>query len=466
MWPMAASSSPRETRTETDLMNPWISRNLLFRPAALVRGEPTFALLRRYEESQWWDRQRIDEMQNRALERILRHALKSTGYYGRMAANVGIDPATATADDLTRLPLLDKTQLVDAGNTIHAPRMPGTTSWKTTGGSTGVAVRLRKNRYATAAEQAASWRSYGWYGIEPGARQARFWGTPLRRRARLRYHAIDFVFNRERFSAFAFDDEDLGHYFRGLEARPPVWVYGYVSMLVQFAGFCQREKLDLAGLGITAIVTTSEVLSESDRKLLQASFGAPVYNEYGCGEVGAVMYECERGTLHSMAENLFLESVPDPTEDEPGACRLIVTDLHNLATPLLRYDLGDRAVPAGACACGRELPGFTRVFGRAYDFVSTSDGRNYHGEFFLYAVEAARDGGVPIQQVQFVQTGGDEIEMRVVANRGYREEHGRAMAKQLEIASGGRLRFEVTEVEGIERERSGKIRLIKRLDEA
>lgn len=444
-------------------MKPWISRNLLFRPAAFVRGEQTFALLRRYEASQWWSREHVEDAQRRALDRIIRHAVRRTRYYGGLAEEAGLDLSSLNAGDLERFPLLDKTRLVEAGNAIQAWRPPGTTSWKTTGGSTGVAVRLRKNRRATAAEQAASWRAYGWYGVYPGDRQARFWGTPLRAGARLRSRAIDLVFNRERFSAFAFDDEDLAHYYQRLCARPPAWVYGYVSMLVEFAAFCGRENLDLARLGIKAVVSTSEVLSEGDRTLLSETFAAPVFNEYGCGEVGAIMYECERGTLHLMAENLFVEPIPDPTDDEPDACRLVVTDLHNLATPLLRYDLGDRAVPAGPCACGRGLPGFTRVFGRAYDFVSTSDGKRYHGEFFLYAVEAARDAGLPINQVQFVQVTPEEIEMRVVGGAGYRPEHGRTVADQLAAASGEQLDFTVVSVDRIERERSGKIRLIKTL---
>jgi len=444
-------------------MHPWISRNLLFRPAALLRGEPTFALLEAYRQSQWWTPERLRDAQRAALDRVIRHAVGATAHYSRVARERGLEAAGIGADDLASFPLLTKSDLVAAGADIRASRLPGTTSWKTTGGSTGVAVRLTKNRYATAAEQAASWRSYGWYGIRPGDRQARFWGTPLRARARLRYRAIDFVFNRDRFSAFAFGDADLRRYHGRLRERRPRWVYGYVSMLVQFAAFCEREGLSLSDLGVRAVVTTSEALSEADRTLLARVFGAPVYNEYGCGEVGAIMYECERGLLHAMAENLFLELIPDPTDDEPDACRIVVTDLHNLATPLLRYDLADRAVPAGDCECGRGLPAFRRVFGRAYDFITTSDGTRYHGEFFLYGVEEARDAGLPIRQVQFVQVKPDTVLVNVVGSPGYRPEHGLRIADGLAAASGGRLRFEVTEVTEIARERSGKIRLIKSL---
>jgi phenylacetate-CoA ligase len=326
-----------------------------------------------------------------------------------------------------------------------------------------VAVRLRKDRAATAAEQAATWRSYRWYGIEPGDRQARFWGIAFSRRARWRFRAIDLVMNRDRFSAFAFRREHLRGYFERMQKYPPRMAHGYVSMLAQFAAFCLEEELPLAALGIHAVVATSEVLTAADRALISQAFGAPVFDEYGCGEVGAILYECTDGRLHLMAENLFIELVPVPTPTEPDAARLVVTDLHNRATPLLRYDLRDRVIPAPPCPCGRGLPAFRAIFGRAYDFVETGDGTRFHGEFFLYLLEKARDQGLPVRQAQFVQTAPDRIEIRLVPAAGYDPAIGERLCRELEERSQGRLRAEQRTVESIERERSGKIRLIRSL---
>lgn len=443
-------------------MRPFLSRHLVYRPATWLRGEPVFHLTRHYEASQWWSPERLAARQEASLRACLRHALRESAFHAARAREAGIDPARVEATDLARLPLLRKTDLVEHGAQIATRRLPGTTSWKTTGGSTGVAVRLRKSRFATAAEQAASWRCYAWYGVAPGDRQARFWGTPLTVRARTRYRAIDFVLNRERFSAFAFTRDDLRRYFDRLVAFRAHWAYGYVSMLVQFASFCLEEGLPLAELGLRSVVTTSEVLGEADRALISRAFGAPVYDEYGCGEVGAVLYECERGRRHLMAENLVVELVDDPTADEPEAKRLVVTDLHNRATPLLRYDLGDRVVPAASCPCGRGLPAFERVFGRAYDFVEAPDGARFHGEFFLYSLEAARERGLAIRQAQFVQTAPGEIEVRLVPGAGYDGAHARWLAERVAAKSEGRFSVHATEVAEIPREASGKIRLIRR----
>ncbi len=444
-------------------MNSWIARNLLYRPLVRLRGEPVFSLLERYRASQWWPRDRIEELQRELLGRILAHAAREVPFYRQAAREAGLEPEEVGADHLQAFPLLEKRHLQEHLGELSARVPRWRTTVKTTGGSTGVPVRLRKNRRATAAEQAASWRSYGWYGIRPGDRQARFWGVALSRRARLRYRAIDLALNRDRFSAFAFSEEDLARYYRILRRRRPAWAYGYVSMLAQFASYCLDQGLPLADLGVRAVVSTSEVLTRRDRELISEAFGAPVYDEYGCGEVGAVLYECERGRLHLMAENLFVELLPDPTPDEPEAARLVVTDLHNRATPLIRYNLGDRVVPAPPCSCGRGLPAYQRVFGRAYDFITAPDGTRFHGEFFMYLLEEAHDRDLAIGQAQFVEVAPGRIEVRVVPRPGYEPAQGDILCAWLAERSRGRLTGSAVVAEEIPRLPSGKLRVITRM---
>ena len=129
--------------------------------------------------------------------------------------------------------------------------------------------------------------------------------------------------------------------------------------------------------------------------------------------------------------------------------------------PLIRYDIEDHVVPAQACACGRGLPAFSQVFGRAYDFVEASDGTRFHGDFFMYHLEAARDAGVPIRQAQFVQDEPDHILIRIVPALGYDSSQGRALATTLAENSAGRFRVDSVTTEDIPREASGKLRLIR-----
>jgi phenylacetate-CoA ligase len=178
-------------------------------------------------------------------------------------------------------------------------------------------------------------------------------------------------------------------------------------MLVAFAEFVRTQGYNGRALGLRAIVTTSEVLGEPQERLLAETFGCVVQNEYGCGELGPIAYSCPEGSLHIMAMNVWVEvlspsGAPVPSGEDG---ELVITDLHNLAMPLLRYRVGDQGVLGRDCGCGRPWPVLGSVWGRAYDFVAAPDGRRYHGEFFLYFFEDLRERNEGVDQFQVIQSG-------------------------------------------------------------
>ena len=136
---------------------------------------------------------------------------------------------------------------------------------------------------------------------------------------------------------------------------------------------------------------------------------------YSANEVGYIAFRCrEQGALHVQSESLLVEVLDDAGQPcAPGETgRVVVTSLHNLATPLLRYEIGDYAEVGAPCKCGRGLPVLARVQGRVRNLVRTPDGRRY------WPVSLGRIRTVtPIIQAQFVQTALDTVELRVVCSR-------------------------------------------------
>jgi phenylacetate-CoA ligase len=390
---------------------------LIFPAVVHLRGEGSlYRRLQLLEELQWQPRQRLVDRQGERLAEILSYARRHSAYYGqRWPERAGFKPATAF-DALAELPTVTKADL-QAGvqEMIARPRERRTTT-KVTGGSTGQAVTVIKNRSATAAEMAASWLGYGWFGVRIGDRAARFWGNPATLKRRLRFVAADLATHRIRFSAFAFDDADLERYWERCLRFQPDYFYGYVSMLTAFASFVADNRLDGRRLRLKSVITTSEVLGDPQRELLKETFGTRVQNEYGCGEVGPVAYECEQGSLHIMSENLVLEVVSANGEPAPVGVPgdIVLTDLNNRAMPLIRYRVGDIGVIGEPCACGRGFPVLEKVWGREYDFVQTPDKRRFHGEFFMYFFEDLRSHGAPVDKFQIIQTGERVLEIRVV----------------------------------------------------
>jgi phenylacetate-CoA ligase len=98
-----------------------------------------------------------------------------------------------------------------------------------------------------------------------------------------------------------------------------------------------------------------------------------VFETYGCREVMLIGAECEAHEgMHTSMENLIVELLVREPNGKMRAARpgevgeVAITDLHNLACPMIRYVTGDVAIARGEgrCACGRGLATMGPIDGR------------------------------------------------------------------------------------------------------
>lgn len=437
-------------------------RECVYYPVAAYTAGPVRRHLHVLLATERTPRQEREHAQRAALLALTDHSRNHVPFYSSLPT-LG-DAAASPLDALRTLPFLAKADLQQSAAKLRSTANLGRLVTKTTGGSTGEPVTLWKTRDAWARELAASWRGYDWAGVEVGDLQARFWGVAQTSSGRTRARAIDFVCHRIRIPAFAFAESDLFEYARILNARRPRWFYGYVSMLTEFARFVNSGKATLR-FRPACVVTTSEVLTAADRALLQETFGAPVFNEYGCGELGTIAHECPQGRLHLSEENMLVEVVDGDRPCAPGeAGELVVTELNNYAFPLIRYRTGDfGSLSNEPCPCGRTLLRLNEVQGRAYDFIRNRRGQLFHGEFLMYVFEDLRRQGADIRQFQVEQTDFDRFEVRIVPGAGYDAGCEDLLRERIRSFVDPQAVVSVSYVESIPRERSGKLRLIKGL---
>ncbi len=140
------------------------------------------------------------------------------------------------------------------------------------------------------------------------------------------------------------------------------------------------------------IMVVGEVLDESLKRLVRQTFSAELMDVYGSTEVGFIAAECsEHRGLHLLTWKVLVELLgEDGREVDPGqAGRVVVTDLFNRATPIIRYSgLGDYASRCSdPCSCGRALPLLARVDGRFVDSVIRPDGQVVHPYQLTLALE-------------------------------------------------------------------------------
>lgn len=326
---------------------------------------------------------------------------------------------------------------------------------KTTGGSTGEPVTVFKNSTGLAKERAATWRAYEWAGVTIGTKQARFWGVPHSRKNKFKASLIDFVANRKRFSAFDLDTRSLEKITNEISQFKPDYLYGYVSAIKELADFTSSEK-GMCGRAwpMKCVITTSEVLSQNDRLIIENAFNCKVFNEYGCGEVGSIAHECAFGSMHIMSENVYLEQ----TEDG----ELVVTDLHNTIMPLIRYKVGDFAqIGSADCRCGVGLPVLSSIGGRAYDIIKTPEGRRIHPESIIYIFEGLQRESSYFRHFQIIQTSKDDLVINLVPTGNWSDAGRFQLTQEIKNTISGSMNIKINIVESIPQEASGKMRVVK-----
>jgi phenylacetate-CoA ligase len=330
-----------------------------------------------------------------------------------------VDDAAAFSAAYAAIPLLAKATLRQDERLLLPRALPAAhqpiTSVQTSG-SVGIPVTVRKSAAARLAWDAGTVREHLWQrrdfsrrlgvirylkkdrrqpqgGVRPG------WGQPVSRIAATGASgAIHIGFPLGDLAAF-------------LARFDPHYLLTYPSVALALL-----EALGPTGKppALEQLRLMSEPVDPALRERLAAEWGVTVSDIYSANEVGYIALECEAGSLHLQAESLLVEILN--TELHPCAPgetgRVVITDLHNLGTPLVRYDIGDYATVGEPCRCGRTLPVLREVRGRVRNMALTPAGR----PFWPVALGGIRRVAAVVQ-AQFVQTALDAIELRVVLSQ-------------------------------------------------
>jgi phenylacetate-CoA ligase len=130
------------------------------------------------------------------------------------------------------------------------------------------------------------------------------------------------------------------------------------------------------------VIYTADPISAPVRRLIREELGIAVLSIYQAAEMGRIGWECERQRGHHLNVDLFPIRIlnSDRLEVPVGDTgQVVVSNLINRGTVLLNYMLGDLAsrLPE-PCECGRTLPLLSHVEGRSTDWMRSASGRPIH----------------------------------------------------------------------------------------
>jgi phenylacetate-CoA ligase len=320
-----------------------------------------------------WDRARIVEHQRERLRALLAYAVERSPFHARRLA--GVDPGGVDPRDLSRLPVMTKTEMMaDLGEVFTDRRLtvaaveealagaraePATPLGRcvalASGGSSGergvfVFDRPAVVQYVHLLTRGLVARIAAAGGPPPGGLPIAFVGagSPV--------HATGFAPHVTVGGVLPFRIHPvpvtlpLAEIVRRLEELQAPVLYGYPSIIARLAAERRAGRLRIAPRTVT---TTSETCTPELREAITAGFGVPLADTFGSTEglVGASPPDDE---VFAFAEDECILELVDaeygPVAPGTPSARVLVTNLFNRLQPLIRYELTDRFVaqpPAG-----------------------------------------------------------------------------------------------------------------------
>ncbi len=243
-------------------MNALIARYGLFYPPRMLRGEHVWRFLREVREVEHLTPDEVGQRQWDRLRAALVRAA-SLPYYSRLFHELGFNPRRSTDAALNACHCSTSPRFAR----ITERCVPATrTAWRSTSGSTGMPFVFEKDASAAAYMDAVMYHVYSWHGIKRSARRKlRFWGMPFARRARTIARLKDLLMNRIRCNAFRTSEVDLRRFYWRAKRFHPEYLYGYPSLIHDFARFVVERRLDWP-LRLKAVIGTESCRSGAPRR--------------------------------------------------------------------------------------------------------------------------------------------------------------------------------------------------------
>ena len=379
-------------------------RNLIKQIVVDIASPNIKRYLTEYQKTDCYSKQQIDEYQMEKLCKLLDFSYRYVPYYTDLFDSLHLKPTDiVSVNDLQKLPILTKEIIWKEGSRLWATKEMKGVKDASTSGSSGHPVVLKKTKEAREIEQALMYRYRNNAGVNPNECSLMIWGGhSFSRLGTLKNKCKQWILNEYFYDTYQIKDSDISEIIDILSSGRIKYLRGYTSAIYYIA----QQILD-RGLhfDIPFISVTAEKLLDSQRVIIEKALGSNLFDQYGCGECGAIAYECsEHKGLHHNFEHSILEVLDD--NDSPSTTgRVVLTNLDNYAMPLIRYENGDVVTLANEdCTCGRQSTFIKKIEGRTYDMFYGENGQKVHAGFLddvLLEVDLLNK--YQIKQLQIVQ---------------------------------------------------------------
>ncbi|MHC0444404.1 phenylacetate--CoA ligase family protein [Flavobacterium sp. 3-218] len=333
-----------------------------------------------------------------------------------------------------------------------------------TSGSSGTPFVFAKDKYSHALTWASNIMRFGWFGIDFNhSYQARFYGIPMDFIGYRKERFKDFLTHRYRFPVFDLSDEILEKFLEKFKTKKFDYLNGYTSSIVLFAKYLERKNIILKEICPTlkACFVTSEMLFESDKKLLEKQFGIPIINEYGASELDLIAFENPQEEWQVNAETLFVEILDENNHPVPHGAegKIVITSLFNKANPFIRYEIGDIGILDEKST--PQKPILKKLIGRTNDVAILPSGKKSPGLTFYYITKSIVEDDGNVKEFIIKQTKLDTFQIEYISEYELTSDQIQKIEDAIFLYLEPNLNFTFTRKTILERTNRGKLKQFK-----
>lgn len=398
----------------------------------------------------------------RQLAAVLEHAAKNVPFYRSSLAGMNLK-ACATPEKWAELPILTRADIQAAGPQLRADAMPrehGVFHEVKTSGSTGQPIRAYGSDITAFFWNIFTLRGHLWHKHDLSKKLAAIriyddkiapppYGIPVPGWG----PATDVAWVTGPSALLNLATSSTSQQVEWLLKQAPDYLLTHPSNLAALVRSIGPRSAVLPNL--SEVWTISESLDPQVRRFVEDVWQVRIVDTYSSRECGYLAIQCPMADhYHVQAESVLVEILDDAGQPtRPGEIgRVVISTLHNFASPLLRYEIGDYAEVGPPCPCGRGLPTLNRIVGRQRNMLTLPNGekrwpRCGYDQFMDI---------VPVRQLRLVQRTLQSIEAEIVVERPLSETESAALVQVIQDALGYPFAIRLIYVSDIPRGPGGK----------
>jgi phenylacetate-CoA ligase len=371
--------------------------------------------------------------------------------FDEYSVNINADKSDIL-NELKKLPVLTKTEVKLCTDEIKYSTSDLKVTFNHTSGTTGSGMIFPQSLEMEASQWAVWWRYRMAHGIKRDDWMGWFGGRsilPVNRKTPPYWH-INNPLKQIFFSAHHLNASSVKYYLQKIDDFKLKWLHGYPSQISYLAHLIKEKGLK-PPKSIDMITLGAENLNENQKRNIQEVFQCKIRQHYGLAEGAANISEDSNGILKADMDFSLVEFVP-LDESDSSICRIVGTNYHNIAFPLIRYDTGDLAkidwAPDGS-------PHILSIDGRQEDFITLNNGIK------LGRLDHIFKDMIHVKEAQIIQYADLSLKFSIVKDQHY-EATNSENKLEIEIKKriGPEMKYSIEYVPKIERTASGKLRLV------